>query len=71
VKRRTIQRTRNAASRGAEDDAELTDKRDRLYKMATDMNDLGAGIYECLKDTKKSYEVLAGNSIYIGWILSC
>jgi len=56
VKRRTIQRTRNAASRGAEDDDELTDKRDRLYKMATDMNDLGAGIYECLKDTKKSYE---------------
>jgi hypothetical protein len=42
---------------GGVEDSDLVDKRDRLYKMATDLNELGAGFFECLKDTKTSYQV--------------
>ena len=58
-RRRVVQRTRNAtmAGRDGAEDSDLVEKRDRLYKMANNLNELGAGFFECLKDTKTCYQV--------------
>jgi hypothetical protein len=40
----------------ANEDNEFLDKKDRFTKMAKDFNEYGAGMYECLGDTKSSFQ---------------
>ena len=60
TRRRAAQRARDAIGNHTDADPEFADLKRRFTKMHRDMNDLGAGFYETLVDTKScmstSYE---------------
>jgi hypothetical protein len=47
------------------EDDEFLDKKNRFTKMARDFNEMGAGMYECLGDTKGSFQTSSDLALVI------